>query len=245
MAETVAGRVAEPVLPPLSCPLPRPSLPRLALPRRAAVLLLAALALPQPLWAETPPADPFAAAVAAAAAGRHGVAAAGFHGLAQAGDAEAAYNLALLFMTGQGVPQNHTEAAYWAWQARLGGLRRARLLLDRLTPHLDRPRQQTVAARLEAALGPQAEAGDGAAMLALAAVLGHVRPAPDPLQAHAWQSIAAALDVPGSLAARDASWQAMDPANRAEAEAVALTAFRDWCGRRGAEAPPPCRVVLP
>jgi uncharacterized protein len=195
--------------------------------------------LPQPVWA-----DPFATALADAAAGRHGAAAAGFHALALQGDAEAAYNLALLFMSGQGLPQNRTEASFWAWQARLAGLAQARLLLQRLTPQLDKAGQQSVADRLEARLSPLAAAGDGAAILSLAAVLHHVRPTPDLKQAYAWQSIAAALDVPGAVAARDATLRLIAPADRAQAESGALAAFQAWCQNRAAAMPPACTVVM-
>lgn len=206
--------------------------------RHLALRLVAGLILAQPALA-----DPFATAVADAAAGRHGEAAAGFHALALSGDAEAAYNLALLFMSGQGLPQNHIEAAYWAWQARLAGLTQAGPLLSQLSGRLDRAGQQSVADRLEAALSPLAAQGDGAAMLSLAAVMQHVRPTPDLSQAHAWQSIAAALDVPGAIVARDASLQAMDTASRTRAEAEAMAAFQAWCRNRGAAAPASCSVV--
>lgn len=207
--------------------------------RRLAALLMAIWVLPQPGGA-----DPFAAALAEAEAGRHGAAAAGFHALALQGDAEAAYNLALLFMTGQGVPQNRIEASFWAWHARLGGLSQARMVLDRLTPQLDKAGQQSVADRLEAKLTPQAEAGDGAAMLSLAAVLHHVRPTPNLMQAHAWQSIAAALDVPGALAARDATLRLIAPADRPKAEAGAMAAFQAWCQTQAETTVPACTVVV-
>ena len=206
---------------------------------RLAALMMAICVLPQPGWA-----DPFATALAEAEAGRHGAAAAGFHALALQGDAEAAYNLALLFMTGQGVPQNRIEASFWAWHARLGGLGQARLLLERLTPQLDKAGQQSVADRLTAKLTPQAEAGAGAAMLSLAAVLHHVRPTPDLMQAHAWQSIAAALDVPGAVAARDTTLRLIAPTDRPKAEAGAMAAFQTWCQNRTGATLPACTVVM-
>ena len=215
---------------------------------RWTLALIAALAVPPMALA-----DPFAAALADAAAGRHGQAAAGFHALAQTGDAEAAYNLAVLFLTGQGVPQNQPEAAYWAWRARLGGVPQAEVLVARLTDQLDAEARHVLAGRLEAALTPQARAGDGAAMLSLAAVMLHLRPTPDAVQAHAWQSIAAALDVPGAVEARDAGLRAMDSAHRRAAEAGAMVAFQTWCRDKGlagdldgeVAAPPACTVLRP
>lgn len=213
------------------------------LPGCRAAAVLAALAMAPAALAEPATHDPFATAMADAAAGRHGAAAAGFHALALQGDATAAHNLALLLMRGQGVPRHHEEAAFWAWRAQLGGVTQAQALVARLMPGLDAAAQGRVAARLEAELTPQAEAGDGAAMLALAVVLIHLRPLPDPVAAHGWQSIAAALDVPGAIAARDLTLRGMDQSRQRQAEAAAWDAFVGWCTGRGAAAPAGCAVV--
>lgn len=189
--------------------------------------------------------DPFAAALADADAGRFGAAAAGFHALARAGDAEAAYNLALLFATGQGLPQNTAEAAFWAWRARLDGLTLAAPLIATLMADFDTDRRAALAARLEAGLLPRAESADGAAMLALAAVLTTVRPEPDLAAAYGWQSRAAATDTPGAVAARDETLARIAPEARAAAQDAALQAFGDWCAGRAASPPPACAAVAP
>ncbi len=199
------------------------------------------------LWLAVPAAvlaDPFDAALQAAAEGRHGEAAAVFHGLAMAGDSEAAYNLALLFATGRGMPQNDTEALYWAWRARLADVRAASALLDRLWPHPDEARRTIVSDRLEQVLRPQAEAGDGAAMLQLAAVLTVVRSAPDLTEAYGWQSLAAALDVPGAAAARDATLGLVPVDERAQVQDAALAMFKDWCSRQKPARTAACAVVF-
>jgi uncharacterized protein len=190
-------------------------------------------------------ADPFDSALRASDEGRHGEAAAAFHALAMAGDGAAAYNLAALFATGRGIPQNETEALYWAWRARLAGVAQASALLGRLWPPPEAARRKAIADRLEAALLPLAEAGDGAAMLQLAAVLGVVRGAPDHRAAHAWQSIAATLNVPGAFAARDATLAGFPPAERAAVQDGALAAFRSWCERHEGNRPAACDVVIP
>nr|WP_162623743.1 SEL1-like repeat protein [Paracoccus saliphilus] len=188
-------------------------------------------------------ADPFQAALDDAGAGRYGAAAAGFFPLAQAGDGEAAYNLAVLYATGRGVPQNSTEAAFWALKAELTGLTGAGGLRRKLMDGLPQDTGDSIAARMEAELTPAARAGDGAAMLALAAILASVRSEPDPAAAHAWQSIAAALDVPGAVPARDASLTMIPAAERPAAQDQARLAFIDWCADRGDAAPPNCAVV--
>jgi hypothetical protein len=199
------------------------------------------------LWLAVPAgtlADPFDTALQAAAEGRDGEAAAAFHGLAMAGDAEAAYNLALLFATGRGIPQNDTEALYWAWRARLADVHAASDLLDRLWPHPDEARRKIVSDRLEGVLRPVAEAGDGAAMLQLAAVLSVVRSEADLTEAYGWQSLAAALDVSGAVGARDATLAMVPVDERPKVQDAALAMFMDWCKRRTTGQPAACAVVL-
>jgi uncharacterized protein len=189
-------------------------------------------------------ADVFEKAMADAADGNYGEAAAGFHKLALTGDTEAAHNLAILFASGRGLPQNSTEAAFWAWRARLAGLRQTAPLVTQLMQDLTAESQAAVAIRLEETLTPDAEAGDGAAMLALAAVHTAVRPKPDFATAHAWQSIAAALDVPGAIAARNATLEATAQEDRQKVQDQAMTAFKDWCGRQAQNAPAACVAVM-
>jgi uncharacterized protein len=188
-------------------------------------------------------ADPFAAALDDAAQGRFGAAAAAFHALADQGDAHAAFNLGLLFYAGQGVPQNVTESAYWAWRARLTGLEAAQDLIQQVMPQLDDSQREIVASRLQAALRPVAMDGDGAAMLALAVVIQDISPNPDLTAAYVWQSLAAALDMQGAAAVRDASLQRLDPAARIAAQDQALSAFRDLCESGAASLPAACAVL--
>jgi uncharacterized protein len=206
--------------------------------RVCSVLLPLHLLVAWPAWA-----DPFDAAMLASTEGRHGEAAALFHGLALNGDGVAAYNLALLFATGRGLPQNDREARYWAWRARLSGVAGASALLGRLWPPDDGKQRKAIATRLEADLQPRAMAGEGAAMLQLAVVLETVRETPDRITAHSWQSIAAALDVPGALVARDETLSRLPASERAKAQDKALDAFAEWCKAQD-QAPPACAILM-
>ena len=187
-------------------------------------------------------ADPFDSALRASEEGHHGKAAAAFHTLARDGDGVAAYNLALLFATGRGVPQNDREARYWAWRARLADVSAASRILTRLWPPDDVSQRKEIADRLEADLQPLVAAGDGAAMLQLAAVLLVVRENPDVISGHSWQSIAAALDVPGAVSARDATLESLHGADRAKAQEQALATFRTWCMEQH-PLPPACGIM--
>lgn len=188
-------------------------------------------------------ADQFTAAMDAAQQGRFGAAAAGFHSLAAEGDAHAAYNLGLLFVSGQGVPQNMASAAYWAWRARLAGLADAQDLLVQIMPQLDHGQRQSLADQLQQALHPAAMAADGKAMLALAVIVSDIAPEPDPVAAYVWQSLAAAVDVAGAAAVRDATLRDLPPAARQVAQDRAITAFAQLCASGGSSRPAACAAI--
>lgn len=190
-------------------------------------------------------ADPFAIAMHDAVEGRHAAAAAGFHALAQTGDATSAHNLAILFALGQGVPQNQTEAAYWAIMALLNGLEHAAKLSDLLLLEVQQDQRLHVAQRLEQHFTPKAQSGDAQAMLALAVVLAIVNPTPDLLTAYAWQNIAAALDTTGAIRARELTRLLMTDAEKSTAQAQAIETFADWCVLRSDQAPASCAVIMP
>jgi TPR repeat protein len=204
----------------------------------------AALALCLLLLAGRLQAGAFDQAMADMAQGRPAAASAQFHTLALGGDLSAAHNLAVLFALGLGVPQSDPDAAYWAWRALLGGLTQAGALADLTLMPLDATARQSVTDRLEADLLPQAHAGDGNAMLALAVVLAVLRPEPALLDAHGWQAIAGAIDHPGAMQARAQTHARMTPEQRAQAQPHALRALSDWCDARAADAPMACSVIL-
>jgi uncharacterized protein len=175
--------------------------------------------------------DPLAAALDAVRAGRLAEAAVIYRDLAQAGDGRAQFNLGLLFLTGRGVPQSHAEALYWAWRARLSGLREAPALLTRMEPLATEELRATLAARIVADLTSRIDAGEGRAMLEMAGVMIELLPEPDVETAFVWQSLAAALDVTGAAEARDATGAALDPEARLAAEARAVALLAELCGK--------------
>ena len=208
-------------------------------------LLLALIFLGTGCHAGAAPEDPFDRAMQDAAQGRHAAAAAGFHALALQGEPAAAHNLSILFALGQGVPRNTAEAAYWALRALLDGLEQAAPLADLLLADLPVAERARLADRLEAGLSPAAADGDAGAMLGLAVVLALIRPEPDLLTAHAWQSIAAALDRPGALQAREVTLSRMTPEDRVRAQAHALDAFAAWCASQVPPGLASCGVITP
>lgn len=187
--------------------------------------------------------DFFARALEDARAGRFGAAAAAFHPLALAGDGAAAHNLAVLYATGRGTTQDDPEAAYWAIMAELAGSDHSIPLRRLLVARLNEAARDRVAARAVAGLMPRAEAGDGAAMLQIAAILLNIPAQPDPVAAHGWHVIAAALDTPEAVRLRQASLARIAPDKRDEADRAARRQFSDWCAGRGADAPATCALI--
>jgi uncharacterized protein len=81
-------------------------------------------------------------------------------------------------------------------------------------------------------------------MLQLVAILAHARPTPDDAAAYAWAALAAALDVPGAVAARDEAFGRIPPPQRQSAQDGALQLMQDWCARQTPlSVPAACRVV--
>lgn len=175
--------------------------------------------------------DALSAAAAAIREGRTAEAAVLYRDLAEMGDGAAQYNLALLYLTGRGVPQSHRDALFWAWKARLSGVDKAPALIARManltTPEL----RKDLAQRLIDALQPRIDAGEGRAMLELAAVYLEVLPEPDLTKGLVWQALAAALDVPGASEARETTGARLAAEDRLTAEAEAIRTLSALCAK--------------
>ena len=183
-----------------------------------------------PAAATDPATDPaFARAIAAARAGDTGTAAALFLPLARNGDPQAQFNLALLFYDGRGLPQNHAEALYWAWRARLAGRPEAQALIARMADAATPDLRKSIAARITADLTPRVQAGQGRAMLELSFVLTDLLPEPDLPGAYVWQALSAALETPNAAPARNATFAQLPPADRPKAQAQAMDQLHTLC----------------
>ena len=149
--------------------------------------------------------------------------------LARAGEAEAQFNLALLYSQGLGVPQNTREALYWAWRARLSGIAPANALIQRLAEAATPDLRTELVTRISADLEPRIVAGDGRAMLEQSVLLQDLLPKPDLAAAYAWQALSAALGTPAAAAARDATLMQIPAKDRLAAQDAAVAKLRDLC----------------
>lgn len=188
-------------------------------------LLLAVLILPLPALA----APDLGSAIETLRAGRAPEAAQMLLDLARAGQAEAQFNLGLLYAKGFGVPQNDREALYWGWRARLAGVPAARALIDNLAEKATPALREELVTRIEADLDPRIQSGDGRAMLERSVLRLELLPKPDLTGGYVWQALSAALATPNAAAARDATLARIDPKDRLAAQDAALQALRDLC----------------
>jgi hypothetical protein len=163
--------------------------------------------------------------------------------LARAGDAEAQFNLGLLYAEGIGVPQNDRESLYWGWRARLSGVPAARALIEKLGEKATPALREELVARIEADLAPRIQSGDGRAMLERSVLRLDLLPKPDLEGGYVWQALSAALATPNAAAARDETMARIDPKNRLAAQDAAIATLRDLCA--GGMAGHPLCATLP
>lgn len=166
-----------------------------------------------------------------------------YRDLAEAGDGAGQYNLALLYLTGRGVPQSHREALFWAWRARLSGVSDAPALIARMADVTTPDLQKELAARLTESLQPRIDRGEGRAMLELSGVYLEVLPEPDLQTGLVWQALAAALDVPGAAEARDTTGARLSAEDRLAAEAEAVKVLSTLC-EKGLKGQTICTVAF-
>ena len=192
------------------------------------LLLVALLLSPLPAMA-APDVPGVEQAMAALRAGDAPQAATIFLALARAGDADAQFNIALLFLDGVGVPQNDREALYWGWRARLSGVPNAPALLAQLMPAVPPELRQQTADRIATDLQPRIDAGEGRAMLERSVLLTDLLSEPDLQGAYVWQALSAAMGTPNAGSARDATLARIDPKDRLAAQDAAIAMLASLC----------------
>ena len=133
----------------------------------------------------------FKTAVAAYGRGELTEAASGFRTLAEAGNTDAQFNLALMYMRGEGVPKDAVEAVHWYRRAAAQGNPNAQLNLGACYVHSTGVREDLAeAARWYHCAAEQGDA-DSQYNLAMLYVGGRGVPY-DVVEAYAWADVAAA-----------------------------------------------------
>ncbi len=180
-------------------------------------LVLSIVCLATPAWAD------FQAGVDAYLRGDYATALCEFRPVAEQGDAEAQYNLGLLYDNGWGVPQDYGQARQWFEKAASQGVADAQFNLGMLYASGHGVSQDYVQAWqwYEQA----AAQGHAAAQLRLGLLYAHGRGVQkDYVQALKWHNLTAANGAEVAGRHRDALAEQMTPAQIAEAQKLA----REW-----------------
>jgi uncharacterized protein len=144
--------------------------------------------------------------------------------LAEQGEANAQYNLGLMFDNGQGVPQDYATAVSWYRKAAEQGHAAAQYNLGRIFANGGQgvPQDYATAASW---YRKAAERGDADAQVNLGILYGMGQGvAQDYVNAHMWFSLAASAGDKNGVKARDMVAAKMTPAQLAEAQKLA----REW-----------------
>ncbi len=123
--------------------------------------------------------------------------------LAKQGMHDAQYNLAVILKSGKGVPKDYSEALFWSWRARLGGVSLAIDQSEELIAYVPEKSLKAIRERVMDSLNVRIFNGDGLAIRRLANYFLVIVAEPDYEKAYLWFLVSAALLQDGGLEGRD------------------------------------------
>ena len=126
-----------------------------------------------------------------------------FSELAKKGIHDAQYNLAVILKSGKGVPKDYTEALFWSWRARLGGIELAVDQSEELEGLVPEKSLKDLRERVRETLRVRVFDGDSAAISRLANYFLMIPDEPNYEKAYLWFLVSAALMQEGSAIGRD------------------------------------------
>ena len=126
-----------------------------------------------------------------------------FDTLANLGLHDAQYNLAVILKSGKGIPKDYSEALYWSWRARLGGVELAIDQSKELIDYVPEKVLKGIRTRVLTSLDERISEGDSSAIMRLANYFLVILDEPDYEKAYLWFLVSAALLQDGGLEGRD------------------------------------------
>ena len=138
---------------------------------------------------------------------------------------DAQFNLAVLLNAGKGRPSNYVEALFWSWQAQLGGIEDAEDLANDIVDLLPPKVADEVRSRVGEALQARIDTNDLKALPQFANYHLTILSEPDYGNAYIWYSIAAAINLPETIDARDDAESQIDGKNLIELQMKTQTLF--------------------
>lgn len=172
---------------------------------------------------------PFETALDHLAQGHSSKAVAQFQLAAGTGHAEAQFNLAVMLAKGDGILQDDQDALFWAWRARMSGVKRAVTLVDYLNTRLPADSALITGTSLELAYSDLFQNGNAKAALAIGRVHNEIYSERNVEMAYKWFTIAAALDVKFANAFREAVSYELNAVQRSSVQTQAKSTLTLWC----------------
>ncbi len=126
-----------------------------------------------------------------------------FDTLANLGFHDAQYNLAVILKSGKGIPKDYSEALFWSWRARLGGVELAIDQSEELIDYVPEKVLKDIRIRVLTSLEERISEGDSSAIMRLANYFLVILDEPDYEKAYLWYLVSAALLQDGGLEGRD------------------------------------------
>lgn len=187
-------------------------------------------------------ASDFNLALAALREGRPTEGASMFHMLAIAGDADAMFNLALLYHSGVGLPQSPEDALYWAWRARLDAQAKGQALVESLRPSATKEQLGKVYQRLMQETQKTANAQAPISFVKIALIEKSLAAKPSQIEIYASSAMAVALGYSRASSLRDAAAMSLSPKDIAKAEQRLRELYGNWCAEQ-TSAPTICASI--
>lgn len=156
---------------------------------------------------------------------------------------DAQYNLALLLDRGLGTPEDFRTALKWALLARLGDVKRAVKLSTKLSDKLTEDIVLEVYEEVRLFLKERIDTGYQPAIMHYARFHTDILPEPNFDEAYMWYSIGAALGLPGGIAMREETREAVAPENIVALQAQAKLIFSQLSTSVEKSAPAPIEKI--
>ena len=148
-----------------------------------------------------------------------------FERLASTGDADAQYNLSLLFLKGVGIPTNYKSALYWAWQSHINDYEKAFSQVEELLGIVPEVVRTEVSNETIDDLLIVARAGSKEATLDLTETYLELLNEPDFEQAYTWALIAQAYGLLDAADFLDRAADELDIETKIAQQAIASELF--------------------
>ncbi len=130
--------------------------------------------------------------------------------LSKIGDTKSQYNLAVIFFKGEGITQNFQKSYYWGMMSKLGGQKKADILIKNNKKKLSKQNILETNEEIKENLEKNINEGKIFAIIPLAKWHLTIPEKPDYNNSYLWLSVASALEIPNTKKARNKIFNKID-----------------------------------